>query len=189
MVLAAISSARQVSDAHIIATAETFAVRFSVTSSKIRVTVLLTVVDIGSAMIADVFARAFNSIAESLALDIIPLLRGRLPVVVILRAIVLRSALACYACQVRDSNFIAPPESFAVCLPVTSSKIRVTILLTVVDIWGAMIADVLARPFNAIAESLALKIIPLLRGRLPVAISFTAAIHLQAICSPHKWSH
>ena len=70
--------------AALIATAKSFAIGFLLVPWKARIAVLVAVVYIGTAVIVEVLARAFNAVAKSLALDVLQILGRRIPCATIL---------------------------------------------------------------------------------------------------------
>jgi hypothetical protein len=66
----------------LVAATVTFAVVCPGTFGDMRMTILIAVVDVGSAMVVVILPRAFDAVVVSLPLDIAKLLRGRIPVTV-----------------------------------------------------------------------------------------------------------
>jgi hypothetical protein len=63
----------------IVATPETFPIRFSLLRRKMRVTVLIAVVHVWAAMIPIILARSFDPVVKAATLELVQFLRRRIP--------------------------------------------------------------------------------------------------------------
>lgn len=88
------TTVHQVIHRRVIATAKAFAVVGPRAVRNMWMTILIAVVDVWSAMVVVVFARAFDAIVKTLALDIAKLLRGSIPCAVLIITRSLRVGLS-----------------------------------------------------------------------------------------------
>jgi hypothetical protein len=69
----------KVAHGHVVAASEAFLVVFSSAGRDVRMTILFSIVDIGHAVIVEVFAGAFDAVVKALALDFAKLRRWSIP--------------------------------------------------------------------------------------------------------------
>jgi hypothetical protein len=88
----------KVSHADVIATAKAIAVRVPLVAWSMRMTVLIAVIHVWAAVVVEILVRAFDSIVEPLALDLLHFLRWRIPSAVILSVGIVRGTLGHAGC-------------------------------------------------------------------------------------------
>jgi hypothetical protein len=126
-------------------------------------TILVAIVHIGTAVIIDVLAGSFYSVAESLSMKLVKFIRGRIPWAIGSTHTPIRSTN-----QVPHGAVITATESFAVGGPHRRRDIGMPVLIAVVHVGLPMIAEVLLRTVDAIAEASALHVVPCIRRAIPV---------------------
>jgi len=80
------------------------------------------------------------------------------------------SYLIVIAVEMRHRAFISLPESLAVVVPEVARHMRMTELLTVLDVRLAVVLEVLPRSFNPVMKPLSLCFTELRGRRIPAAI-------------------
>jgi hypothetical protein len=83
-VMVAVAVTHEVRYAHFISAAKALAIRISLVTRNMRMTVLVSIVHVRPTVIVKIPARAFDSIVKSLALSFPPFLWGRIPSAAIL---------------------------------------------------------------------------------------------------------
>jgi hypothetical protein len=83
--------------------------------------------------------------------------------------------------QVRHAGFVSAAEALAIVSAFAARHMGMTILITVIYIWSAMILVVFTRPLNAIVEALALDIAELLRRNVPTSWPLYISWRLRSI--------
>jgi hypothetical protein len=149
-------------------------------------TVLSAVVHVWPAVVVEIFAGALHSILKATALDIaahsLAHIRATLVVVAHLLAgsthllvglthllFSLTNRLLISARQVRHTPFIAAAKAITIGFPLFARKAGIAVLVAIVHVRLAVIAEILARAFNAILETFALNLLQFLRRGIPVA--------------------
>src|ERR1022692_3458491 len=167
--LATIAVAHQMRHGHIVTTAEALPVAPSQLERNTRMPVLIAVVDVRTAVVLHIPARAFHSIPEATPLHLAELSRRRVPSTPVMVAHVsfrfphsLRfphRRPATVAIDMGNPTFVAATEALPVRLTQSARKCRTAVFVAVVDVRAAVVLVVLARALHSIVKSPALYLV------------------------------
>lgn len=149
--------------ANLVATTETFAISLALFGREVRIAIFLAIIDVEATVVVEVLAGTLNAIEESLAVKRVKFIRRGVPGTIRGTPAPLRSAH-----QVRHGNVVTAAEALAVGRPHGRRNIGAAVLIAVVDVGAAMIAEVFAGAFNAVVEAAALNVVPGVGRALPV---------------------
>jgi hypothetical protein len=90
-------------------------------------------------------------------------------VVIMIPIVVVISIVVAIVHQVMRGDIVSAPEAFAIRLALLARKMRMTKLVAVIHVKPAVIAEVLPRAFNSVAETLVLDLRQILRRHIPAA--------------------
>jgi len=148
----------------------------SIRPRNVGMTVLVAIVHVWLAMIVEVLARTFDPIVKSTPLNLVKLIRRRIPC----KRRRGRNHRTAPAHQVRHRPIIPAPKSVTVSLPLFGRKMRIAVFIPVIDIGPAMIIEILPCTLYPVMKPLPLNRVQLLRRYVPSTI---AAIVLE----PGAW--
>lgn len=163
LVVIVIAIAHHMVDGDMVPAAEAVTVGLTLIRRKVRMTVLVSVVHIGTTVIIEVFAGAFDTILESLPAELIEFIWGSVPGTFRgTHTPVGRTR------QVRHTNVVSATEALAVGAPHLGWNIGTAIFIPIVDVGTAVIVEVLVSPLDPIVKAATLYIVPGVRRPLPV---------------------
>jgi hypothetical protein len=136
----------------LIAAPEPFLVCLQIAGRKIRVAVLLAIIHVRPAMVAEVLPGPFDPIQKTAALHLSEFRRRGIPTAFRFRhgADNLRGLPVRLPHQVRHGLFITTAKPIPICLQVVTRDGRVAILVAVVYVWPAVVTEVPARAIDPI---------------------------------------
>ena len=150
-------------DGSLISVTESITVGLALLWRKMGTAVLFAVVYIGTAVIIEVLAGSFNAVLESLAAQLIEFIGRCVP-----GTIGSTHAPVVRAREVRHAHVISATEAFAISTPELRWNVGTAIFLPIVDIWTAVITEVLLGPLDALMEAAPLHIVPGIWRSLPI---------------------
>jgi hypothetical protein len=114
-------------------------------------------------MVVEVLAGSFNAVLESLAAKRVELIRGCVP-----RALGSAHAPVLGSHQMRHGDVVTATEALAIGAPHGFRDVGTAILIAIVDVGTAMIAEILSCAFDAVVKASALNVVPRIGWAIPV---------------------
>jgi hypothetical protein len=138
-----------------------------------RITVFIAVVWVGAAVVLSISARPLHSLLIATPLDLAETIQNNLPTMALRFAhLHWRRGLGPHRGfgPMSNSNRVSTAEAIAVRLPQIIRKLRMPILIAIVDVRPPVVLKIPARPLHPIVKTAPLRFVQLARRHIPAAL-------------------